>query len=54
MQGSGSNGIAGPLALASLVLYIVAFSLGMGAIPWIIMSEVRQGRDGCREGVLRA
>ena len=35
--------VAGPLALVSLLLYIIAFSLGMGAIPWIIMAEVRQG-----------
>lgn len=40
LPGSGAFAVAGPLALASLVLYIVAFSLGMGAIPWIIMSEV--------------
>ena len=42
LPGSGAFAVAGPLALASLVLYIIAFSLGMGAIPWIIMSEVRQ------------
>ena len=41
MQGA-FPAVAGPLALASLVLYIVAFSLGMGAIPWIVMAEVRQ------------
>lgn len=28
------------LALTSLLSYIVAFSLGMGAIPWIVMSEI--------------
>jgi SP family sugar porter-like MFS transporter len=28
------------LALVSLLAYIASFSLGMGAIPWIIMSEV--------------
>lgn len=28
------------LALASLIGYIVAFSLGLGAIPWLIMGEI--------------
>eukprot|EP01018_Ginkgo_biloba_P032859 Gb_40254 [translate_table: standard] len=28
------------LALTSLLIYIVSFSLGIGAIPWIIMSEI--------------
>eukprot|EP01018_Ginkgo_biloba_P008198 Gb_25440 [translate_table: standard] len=28
------------LALTSLLVYIISFSLGMGAIPWIIMSEI--------------
>jgi len=28
------------LALTSLLVYIVTFSLGMGPIPWIIMSEI--------------
>ncbi|GLJ29228.1 hypothetical protein SUGI_0576540 [Cryptomeria japonica] len=28
------------LALGGLLTYIAAFSLGMGGIPWIIMSEV--------------
>jgi SP family sugar porter-like MFS transporter len=28
------------LALVSLLAYIASFSLGMGAIPWIIMSEI--------------
>lgn len=28
------------LALTSLLIFIVSFSLGMGAIPWIIMSEI--------------
>ncbi|BBM96970.1 MFS transporter, SP family, ERD6-like sugar transporter [Marchantia polymorpha subsp. ruderalis] len=28
------------LALISLLVYIISFSLGMGAIPWILMSEV--------------
>ncbi|XP_073391852.1 sugar transporter ERD6-like 4 isoform X2 [Physcomitrium patens] len=30
----------GYLALVSLLVYIAAFSLGVGAIPWIIMSEI--------------
>lgn len=28
------------LALVSLLIYIASFSLGVGAIPWIIMSEI--------------
>jgi len=28
------------LALTGVLVYIVSFSLGMGAIPWIIMSEI--------------
>eukprot|EP01018_Ginkgo_biloba_P005792 Gb_18068 [translate_table: standard] len=28
------------LALTSLLVYIVSFSLGIGAIPWVIMSEI--------------
>jgi len=28
------------LALVSLILYIVGFSLGLGAIPWLIMGEL--------------
>jgi MFS family permease len=28
------------LALAALVGYIVAFSLGLGAIPWLLMGEI--------------
>ncbi|KAL3685403.1 hypothetical protein R1sor_003425 [Riccia sorocarpa] len=28
------------LSLISMLVYIISFSLGMGAIPWIIMSEV--------------
>lgn len=34
------NTFIGELALISLLVYIVAYSLGMGAIPWIIMSEI--------------
>ncbi|KAM7250488.1 hypothetical protein ACFE04_022371 [Oxalis oulophora] len=32
--------IAGTLSLAGLVAMIICFSLGLGAIPWIIMSEI--------------
>lgn len=32
--------IASILALVGLLAYIVSFSLGMGAIPWILMSEI--------------
>ncbi|TVU20286.1 hypothetical protein EJB05_36489, partial [Eragrostis curvula] len=28
------------VSLAALVAYVIAFSFGMGAIPWIIMSEI--------------
>uniref|UniRef100_A0A0A8XY31 Uncharacterized protein n=1 Tax=Arundo donax TaxID=35708 RepID=A0A0A8XY31_ARUDO len=28
------------VSLVALVAYVVAFSFGMGAIPWIIMSEI--------------
>ena len=31
------------LALAALVAYIVSFSLGLGAIPWLIMGEIFPG-----------
>ncbi|KAL1523320.1 hypothetical protein AB1Y20_018266 [Prymnesium parvum] len=30
----------GQLALFSLIMYIVTFSLGLGAIPWLIMGEL--------------
>ncbi|MCO5560865.1 hypothetical protein L7F22_014485 [Adiantum nelumboides] len=30
----------GIMALISLLVYIICFSLGLGAIPWIMMSEV--------------
>lgn len=39
-EGSAAFAASGPLALASLLLYIVAFSLGIGAIPWLIMAEI--------------
>lgn len=32
--------IASILALLGLLAYIISFSLGMGAIPWILMSEI--------------
>lgn len=34
----------GALALFSVVSYIVFFSIGMGAIPWVIMSEIYPAR----------
>ncbi|XP_078737596.1 solute carrier family 2, facilitated glucose transporter member 8 isoform X1 [Lampetra fluviatilis] len=40
MEGAASTGSLGWLALASMLLYIVGFSLGWGPIPWIVMSEV--------------
>ncbi|KAK9165514.1 hypothetical protein Scep_000705 [Stephania cephalantha] len=33
-------GILGIISLVGLVGYVVSFSLGIGAIPWIIMSEI--------------
>lgn len=35
------NGWQGPLALASLLLYIAGFAVGMGPVPWAVNSEVR-------------
>lgn len=29
-----------PLALSGILIYIGSFSIGMGAIPWVIMSEI--------------
>eukprot|EP00053_Salpingoeca_punica_P008839 m.78958 g.78958 ORF g.78958 m.78958 type:complete len:528 (-) comp14770_c0_seq2:332-1915(-) len=34
------NAIAGPVALVAVLLYITFFSLGLGAIPWLMMSEI--------------
>ncbi|TYH44649.1 hypothetical protein ES332_D11G210000v1 [Gossypium tomentosum] len=33
-------GIMGILSLVGLVAFVIAFSLGIGAIPWVIMSEI--------------
>ncbi|GKU99171.1 hypothetical protein SLEP1_g12054 [Rubroshorea leprosula] len=33
-------GIMGIMSLVGLVAYVIFFSLGMGAIPWVIMSEI--------------
>lgn len=30
------------LAVSGVLVYISAFSIGMGAVPWVIMSEVIQ------------
>ncbi|KAL3527109.1 hypothetical protein ACH5RR_011765 [Cinchona calisaya] len=35
-----SHFILGTLSLVSLVVLVIGFSLGLGAIPWIIMSEI--------------
>ncbi|KAK9288742.1 hypothetical protein L1049_017206 [Liquidambar formosana] len=32
------------LAVAGVLIYIAAFSIGLGAVPWVIMSEVRPSR----------
>ncbi|KAL2621574.1 hypothetical protein R1flu_001779 [Riccia fluitans] len=37
---SGMNVFIDILALASLLVYISAFSLGMGPIPWILLGEI--------------
>eukprot|EP00262_Sarcandra_glabra_P022386 TRINITY_DN9902_c0_g1_i1.p1 TRINITY_DN9902_c0_g1~~TRINITY_DN9902_c0_g1_i1.p1 ORF type:complete len:493 (+),score=52.78 TRINITY_DN9902_c0_g1_i1:270-1748(+) len=39
-EDSQSYAIMSILSLVGLVTFVVAFSLGMGAIPWIIMSEI--------------
>ncbi|GBG82205.1 hypothetical protein CBR_g34488 [Chara braunii] len=38
--GSAAEWLVSPLAILSLLAFIAAFSLGMGAIPWIIMAEI--------------
>ncbi|ELU17377.1 hypothetical protein CAPTEDRAFT_200986 [Capitella teleta] len=41
------------LSLGSLILYVTAFSLGWGPIPWLIMSEVFPGRaKGMASGIV--
>ncbi|XP_059623646.1 sugar transporter ERD6-like 6 [Cornus florida] len=35
-----SHGILGILSLVGLVALVIAYALGMGGIPWIIMSEI--------------
>ncbi|KAM0892006.1 hypothetical protein ACQ4PT_026035 [Festuca glaucescens] len=39
-EGSHLYSVMSMLSLAGLVAFVVAFSLGLGAIPWIIMSEI--------------
>ncbi|KAA3474379.1 sugar transporter ERD6-like 6 [Gossypium australe] len=39
-------GIMGILSLVGLVAFVIAFSLGIGAIPWVIMSEIKPMCDG--------
>ncbi|KAF5201579.1 Sugar transporter erd6-like [Thalictrum thalictroides] len=39
-EGSHSYAVLSILSLVGLVCFVVAFSLGIGAIPWIIMSEI--------------
>ncbi|KAK4751384.1 hypothetical protein SAY87_004866 [Trapa incisa] len=34
------NEIVPLLAVAAVLIYIAAFSIGMGAVPWVIMSEI--------------
>ncbi|KAL7597723.1 sugar transporter ERD6-like 7 [Lactuca sativa] len=33
-------GVAPALAVTGILLYIAGFSIGMGAVPWVIMSEI--------------
>lgn len=43
LQTHGSSSLqtfVGVMALVSLLVYILCFSLGLGAIPWVIMSEI--------------
>ncbi|KAF9618844.1 hypothetical protein IFM89_002712 [Coptis chinensis] len=39
-EGSRSYGVMGILSLVGLVSFVVFFSLGIGASPWVIMSEI--------------
>ncbi|KAK8944046.1 Sugar transporter ERD6-like 6 [Platanthera guangdongensis] len=39
LQDSYLHSVLSVLALVGLVAFVISFSLGMGAIPWIIMSE---------------
>lgn len=39
-EGSSLYSIAGIVSVVGVVAMVVAFSLGVGAIPWIIMSEI--------------
>jgi SP family sugar porter-like MFS transporter len=39
-QPSGMDTFISMLSMMSLLVYIISFSLGMGAIPWILMAEV--------------
>ncbi|PIA52683.1 hypothetical protein AQUCO_01000507v1 [Aquilegia coerulea] len=39
-EGSHSYAVLSIMSLVGLVSFVVAFSLGVGAIPWIIMSEI--------------
>eukprot|EP01147_Barroeca_monosierra_P004188 gene4188-6534_t len=36
--------VAGTLALVNVIIYIAGFSVGLGAIPWVIMSEIFSSR----------
>lgn len=43
LQSHGSSDVqtfVGIMALVSLLVYVICYSLGLGAIPWVIMSEV--------------
>lgn len=43
------------VSLASLIIYVISFSLGWGAIPWVIMSEVFPTRArGMASGIATA
>ncbi|EGD75291.1 hypothetical protein PTSG_06943 [Salpingoeca rosetta] len=36
--------VSGTVALVNVIVYIACFSIGLGAIPWLIMSEIFPGR----------